>query len=402
MRIAIVGCGIAGLSSALVLSRLGHNVRIFERFPEARPLGAGFLLQPSGQEVLDRLGLLDETLSRGARVDRLYGRTSKGRSVLDIRYTHSGKPIFGLGLHRAALFDILHRAVLEAGVPIELDSEVEAIVSLHAPTLVLSRRREVGPFDLVIIAEGSHSELREHFMPRARAPLYPWGALWTVCTDPTGRFAGTLNQVYRGSNIMIGVLPITATDVAFFWSVEHHRFDEWRSQNLGQWKQEVTALWPDTAPLLECIDEHSDLAEATYRDVVMQPWSRGHVVFIGDAAHGTSPQLGQGANLALIDSMVLGHVIATMGGDPERIEKMLRRFEKMRWSQVTYYRIASRLLTPVFQSKSRVIGWTRDTFTIPLSKLPLAGAMMRRTLIGRGQIGLKAWQLPKTNTGKKQ
>lgn len=402
MRIAIVGCGIAGLSSALVLSRLGHNVRIFERFPEARPIGAGFLLQPSGQEVLARLGLLEETLSRGARVDRLYGQTSNGRAVLNIHYAKSGKPIFGLGLHRAALFDVLHTAVRNAGVPIELDSEVETIVSVQQPTLVLSRRREIGPFDLVIVAEGSHSQLREHFMPHAKAPLYPWGALWTVCADPTGRFAGTLNQVYRGANIMIGVLPISASDVAFFWSVEHHRFNEWRNRELAEWKQQVTTLWPDTAPLLDSIDEHSDLAEATYRDVVMQPWSRGHVVFIGDAAHGTSPQLGQGANLALIDSMVLGHVIAAMGGDPQRVEQMLRRFERMRWSQVTYYRIASRLLTPVFQSKSRVIGWTRDTFTSPLSKLPLAGAMMRRTLIGRGQIGLKAWQLPKPELGKKQ
>ncbi|MEO1293636.1 MAG: FAD-dependent oxidoreductase, partial [Pseudomonadota bacterium] len=86
MQIGIVGCGIAGMAAALFLARQGHAVTLFERFERARPLGAGFLLQPTGMGVLASLGLLPQILSKGAPIDRLHGRTTGGHLVCDLRY----------------------------------------------------------------------------------------------------------------------------------------------------------------------------------------------------------------------------------------------------------------------------------------------------------------------------
>ena len=108
MRIGIIGCGIAGQAAAIALARDGHDVTVFERFAEARPVGAGLLLQPSGQLVLERLGLLDAANKWGAPVDRLHGRTSRDRTIMDLRYAKLGKDVHGLGIHRAALFKVLH------------------------------------------------------------------------------------------------------------------------------------------------------------------------------------------------------------------------------------------------------------------------------------------------------
>src|ERR1700691_1087042 len=111
LRVAIVGCGTAGAASALLLSRAGHDVTVFERVPEPGPVGAGIMMQPSGLLVLERLGLSRHVLARGARVSRLVCETSSGRPVLDLHYESLAEGLFGVGLHRGVLFETLHRAL---------------------------------------------------------------------------------------------------------------------------------------------------------------------------------------------------------------------------------------------------------------------------------------------------
>ena len=115
---AIVGCGTAGLASALFLHAAGVDVTLFEQFESPRPLGAGILLQPTGLAVLSELGLLERALERGARIDHILGTAVSGRKVLDVGYHRlsrhgssrlaSGLEHFGLGIHRGTLFDAGH------------------------------------------------------------------------------------------------------------------------------------------------------------------------------------------------------------------------------------------------------------------------------------------------------
>ena len=79
MRVAVVGCGTGGPAAALLLATAGHDVEIFERVSQPSPAGAGLPLQPTGQAVLARLGLLTEIEQRSARVERLHGETADGR-----------------------------------------------------------------------------------------------------------------------------------------------------------------------------------------------------------------------------------------------------------------------------------------------------------------------------------
>lgn len=377
----IVGCGIAGQASAIALARAGHAVTVVERFSEARPVGAGLLVQPSGQAALAALGLLGGARAWGEPISALSGHTAGGRMVMDLRYGELGDGTHGLGIHRAALFAILHEALRQAGAVIRLGFEVREIVPSPRPILIAADGARIGPFDLVLDCAGAHDTLRT-----GRAPLYPWGALWTTCRDEDGRFGGLLRQRYRGARTMIGILPVgrmpgapdDARHVAFFWSEKLAGLEATRAAGMSAWRQRVREIWPESAPVVDQIEDFDRLSLATYRDVRVRPWHRGRVLALGDAAHGTSPQLGQGANLALIDALVLAQVLA----ETNDVERAFARYERLRRPHVRFYQLASRLLTPFFQSESRVLGLMRDAALGPVGQWPIVKQVMQTTLAG--------------------
>src|SRR5262245_47684252 len=106
MKVGVVGSGTGGASAALLLARDGHEVEIFERVDDPRPVGAGILLQPLGQRILGTLGLADELAAKSTPVRSIEGRAGgpDGRIVLRFGYRDARSPDVGLGVNRGALF----------------------------------------------------------------------------------------------------------------------------------------------------------------------------------------------------------------------------------------------------------------------------------------------------------
>ena len=381
VSVAVVGCGTAGAAAALLLARAGADVDVFERVAEPGPVGAGIIVQPTGQAVLARLGLLDPIAARGAPLDRLFLRTSGGRTLADLHYAEIDPAWRGLGVHRGVLFAALHGAVArEPRVALHTGVEIRSLREDGARVWLGDR----GPYDLAIVADGSLSRLRDDHAGRDAA--YPWGALWFVAADPDRRFRLELYQVATGARRLYGILPTGLgphgdTPVAsLFWSLPARDVAAWRAGDLGAWKAEVLAHDPRAAPVLDQIRSHDQVTFARYRDVAMRAWHAGRTIFIGDAAHATSPQLGQGANLALYDALVLAESLAAAHalGDPARIPGALAAYSRARRRHLRHYQRMTRWLTPLFQSDSRALGAARD-LVFPLANAfgPLRREMVR-------------------------
>ncbi|MCR6627101.1 MAG: FAD-dependent monooxygenase [Pseudoxanthomonas sp.] len=381
-HIAIIGYGTAGQAAALLLARDGHRVEVFERAAELGPVGAGFLLQPTGLQVLWELGLLPDVMAHGRRVNRLYGETPCGRAVMDMRYAGLDARLFGLGMQRGALFSLLSEAWAEHG-EVHRGHAIED-VSDDTRRIRDQHGRWHGPFDLVIAADGSASKLRGATGAVKREAVYPWGALWRLVPQGDWAWGDELRQRYVAARKMIGLLPVGTRPgddtprLSFFWSLPIADFDAWRARGLPAWRDEIAQLWPEVDACLADTVDPDQLARASYRDVTLRQWHRDRLVVLGDAAHGMSPQLGQGVNMALMDALALRD--ALRGQDD--VPAALGAYQRERQAHVGVYQFWSRWLTPIFQSDRDWVARARDIAFLPAGRLPGGRGHMLRVLSG--------------------
>jgi 2-polyprenyl-6-methoxyphenol hydroxylase-like FAD-dependent oxidoreductase len=185
LRIAVAGAGTAGLAAAAFLARAGHRVRLFERFDRPKPVGAGLLLQPTGLACLAQLGLDAAALGYGQPIHTIYGKTRAGRPNLDLSYRELGTGVFGLGIHRGALFFRAPRRSRAAWHwTYDGNRDRRQPRNGRGRILVDRQNHEHGVFELLIDATGVRSPLRTDAASLRRERPYAHGAVWGSLLEP--------------------------------------------------------------------------------------------------------------------------------------------------------------------------------------------------------------------------
>jgi salicylate hydroxylase len=390
LNIGIAGAGIGGLAAAAFLAREGHRVTVFDQFETVGPIGSGLILQETGLTILGELGLRAEAEALGAPIRRLYGLSRpSGRTVLDVRYGSLREALIGISIQRPALFNLVHGAALAAGARIESSTRITAANPKDA-VLVDASGATHGPFDLVVDALGVRSVLSS-----TPSRELPYGALWATLPWPetAGFHADALEQRYEAASRMAGVMPsgratAAAPDTAtYFWSIRGDQHEAWRAAPLTHWRDAALSLWPETESLLAPLRSHDDLTFARYRHRTHWPAVAGRMVHLGDSWHAASPQLGQGANMALLDAFALARAL----GRKHDVRDLLADYAKMRALHVRLFQLMSFLFTPVYQSDSRILPLVRDWFAAPVSRIWPAPQILAAMV--SGGLGAPLWRL---------
>lgn len=393
-NIGIAGAGIGGLAAAALLAREGHRVTLFDQFSAAGPVGSGLMLQETGLAVLGGLGLRASAEALGTPIARLHGiSVDTGRAVLDVRYAALREGLAGLGIQRAALFELLQQAALSAGARLVPGTRIIS-ADARTGTLTSSEGSVHGPYDLVIDSLGVRS-------PLSSAPKreLAYGALWATLPWPSDSDfdKSALEQRYEGARKMAGVMPSgraapgAPESLTYFWSIRADQHDAFKAAPLSHWKDAARRLWPETDRLLDQITDHEQLAFARYRHRTHPSAVNGKIVHTGDAWHAASPQLGQGANMALLDAYGLAIALRSEAD----LSEALRRFLKIRAGHVRLYQLMTWAFTPVYQSDGTLIPWLRDRLAAPLLRLWPAPPLLAGLVAGGfgaplKKMGLKA------------
>lgn len=377
LRIAVVGGGIAGAAVALLLAQRGHAVEVFERGSGSAG-GAGLLLAPPALALLRSIGLEEAVRARGALVRGLSARTAQGGVLFDWDARRHGYAALGLGIERQVLHHVLLQALASAVVHHSLEI---AAVDAAAGLVTDSRGTVWGPYDLVVASDGAGSRLRAQEPALiAHSHRYDWTAFSGLLRAPADApVRSTLDQCFRGAHHVSRwpVGPVQASGQLVCVSVNVPATSAPAFATPEQGLAELQRLGLAQCAALPSLQPAGPWIALTCRDVVLRRLYRQHLVFVGDAAHSLSPQLGQGARLALAGAVNLASAL-----ERRSVSAALADYDRDQRTLAADYQRWSRRLTPLFQSQQRGVQWLRDGVFGTLLRLPGLQQTALRLLCG--------------------
>ena len=373
-----MGAGIGGIAAGIALLDAGFQVTVFEKSEELREAGAGMSLWPNGTGVLQELGLLDRVMQHGALGTNFLLRNTSGELLMNIRTAEADTPT--VCVHRADLLRALTDAFPHECL--KLDHAVEELSFTGAKARLKFSNGEEFVCDGVIGADGIHSRIRSS-LPGARKPAYQGYAIVRAVADAPSGLPSGHNEETWGAGNRFGVLAIGRNKVCWYATANtsgprqlaRDCKDRWLETFSG-WHGFIPDLIAQTDPAAILVSDACDLVP--FRSHSPQP-----VTLLGDASHALTPNLGQGACLALEDSFVLAGCLRQYSN----ITEAFRRYESLRFSHLLSAVLRSRWLGYVGQWESRAAVALRNAITriLPASNfechIPFAEYMARLTRV---------------------
>jgi len=356
-RAVIVGAGIGGLTAAIALKQTGWDVAVYERAPELREVGAGITLWSNATRVLRKLGV-GETIERSAATIReSEARTWRGRLLLRTDFSHLNEKLGAptIGIHRAELqanlADHLGRELITLGTTcVGYTTDEKGANALFAEGDDVRGQILVG-------ADGIKSLVRQQMLgpePLRYAGYTAWRGVGLI-DQPEVPLGVTVLAMGRGSQA--GMLPIGGGRTYWFATANVPAGGE---DAPGGHKAELLKRFGDWYPVIPAVIDATPESAILRNDIVDRPpvrkWTDGRVVLLGDAAHPTTPNMGQGACMAIESALVLAKCLRAA----ETPEAGLAAYEQARFDRTAMITNQSWKLGRVFAYENPLKCWLRD------------------------------------------
>ena len=320
--IIIIGGGIGGLTCAIALTQRGHSVRVFEKTPQLQPVGAGLGLGINAMRVLQQLRIADEVIERGNRLQTMDIKTPAGKILnrVDIRPLVEKFGIPAITIHRADLHEILVAALSQNAL--QLGEEFVSYEQHQSQVTANFASGKQVTGQLLVGSDGIHSQVRQQMFgkqPLRDARQMCWRG---ICNEPS--INAPHYCVVWGQKARFGFVRVNSRQIYWFCTI-----------NTGMGKipenkeqlREIFQQWCEPIPqILSTTEENAILRNDLFDRRPHTPWYDNNVVLLGDAIHPTTPNLGQGACMAIESAEVLAHCLEHYKGT----NNALQHYQKLR------------------------------------------------------------------------
>ncbi len=335
-KVLIVGGGIGGLSTAIALRNAGiEQVDIVEINPEPKVYHVGIVVQANFIRAMAALGIADEAVKAGFPYNGLRICNIDG----DVKTELSGAKLAGeqypsnLGLTRPALHEVLLNGVKKTGAHLKLGMTFTTINQSEQGVTVTFSDGTQQTYDLVVAADGVYSKVRQVVFGEQFKPKFTGQGVWRY-NLPRPKDLMYSHMFEGKSGGKVGYTPLTENSLYILavWKEPGNPFFD--PDTLAEEFQKRLEGFGGLIPQLK--EQITDPTQVVYRPLeailMPSPWYRGRVLLIGDAAHATTPHMGQGAAQAVEDAVVLGE----LAGKDLPLQDMLDQFMARRYNRCKF------------------------------------------------------------------
>lgn len=344
MKIAVVGAGIGGLTVAALLQEHGHEVKVFEKNQELSEVGAGIGI---GGNVIDKLhnhDLAKGIKNAGQIIDTLAIADNSGTALSKIKLKRN---TVNLTLERQSLLETIQSYVQPSSI--YTGYQVLSIENEANKVTVHFEKHEAETFDLCIGADGLHSSVRASVAPNTKVNYQGYTVFRGLVNDVQLKDANTATE-YWSKQGRVGIVPLLNNKVYWFIAINAKIHNtEYQTYGKPHLQARFNHFPNEVREVLDKQSETGILLHNIYDLKPLKTFVYNRTVLLGDAAHATTPNLGQGAGQAMEDAIVLANCLETYDFD-----QALERYDKLRVKHTKKIIKKSRKIGKVAQSTQRL------------------------------------------------
>lgn len=355
MKIGIAGGGIAGLTTAIALQKVGLTASVYEAAPEIKPVGAGLGLAANAIQAFQKLGIAKAVMAEGRLLNAFSIKDEKGILITrtDSLAASEKYGADNFTIHRARLHQVLMSFLKPEDVHtgkrcVDFKKEGNKI-RLHFSD------GSSGLVDYLIAADGIHSPVRQKLAPHSRVRYAGYTCWRSVIANPWPELKEASET--WGSKGRFGIVPLAHNQLYWFACIKAKQNDPLLKQYTVEDVLRQFGSYHDPIPGILRSSKNEELLWNDIADLTpLSQYAFDNILLIGDAAHATTPNMGQGACQAIEDAVILADEIQKAPSLPEAF----KAFERRRMERTHYVIQQSRRIGNIAQVQNKYIGTLRN------------------------------------------
>jgi 2-polyprenyl-6-methoxyphenol hydroxylase-like FAD-dependent oxidoreductase len=376
-EIAVVGAGPAGLVAALAAHKLGFPVKVFEQAADFAQVGGGVMIHSNGQRVLAALGQLESFRPQMVAVTRGVIESERDKILADVDFTEIDVPHNRVAVvWRYQLQEHLLKAAQTAEIEVNFNCRLENLETNADETVLSFANGKQMTANIIVAADGVNSRTREAC--GIQFEKIPIGEGWVRGASEVHPSNHLFREIWGDDGRRFGIAPLSDDKTYFYARVPLGEWENIRENRLEEWIESWNNFGADVIQILRGVRDWTKINYSELFEIHARDWAKPPVFLVGDAAHAMTPNVGQGANSAMVDALILMHMLKRAEANNQSLTSVGREYTNLRKPFVEKIQTTARQSGALAASTSPVAHAGRDLLFAASRNI---GFLRRRNLL---------------------